>query len=159
MNKTQRRLWPLLLLPLLAVMAGCADREVKFTPAEMHLYGLLDDIRRGAEPGETKSCLSTRAYDVVEIVDDTRLVFLARNGSGWINELRAPCAGLRRDHALIFDLRSSSACQMDRVQGFRPGLTGAGLNRTNPAALCVLGKFTEIPEYRVPRVVQALKAL
>ncbi len=154
MKKTQRRRWPLLLLPLLAMMAGCADREVKFTPAEMHLYGLLDDIRRGAEPEETKSCLSTRAYDVVEIVDDTRLVFLARKGRGWINELRAPCAGLRRDHALIFDLRSSSACQMDRVQGFRPGLPGA-----NPAALCVLGKFTEIPEYRVPRVVQALKEL
>lgn len=150
----RRRLLHLGLAPFILLVAGCATGDRLPSLEEMQINELLDDIRVAAEPEEIKSCLFARSYDDVEIVNERRLIFYRRGGGAWLNELRNECTGLRRTDALVFDLRGSSVCNLDRVSGLSPGdrMPRAG-------AVCTLGKFIEIPEYQVERVNALLNAL
>ena len=153
-NLLLRRLFPCVVVSFAILASSCASTDSVPSKEEIQIGKLLDDIRDGAEPGEVKSCLSTYSYDNVEIVNDRRLIFFARGKGAWLNELRRPCAGLRRNDALVFDLRGSSVCSLDSVSAVeRIG----GTPRTG--SVCTLGKFIEIPDWQVERVEQFLGEL
>ena len=141
-----------MIMGLAAVMtlAGCAS--VPGVPDEqtLRLNALMDEIADGY--AETSHCLSKQQYRHVTIIDEQHLLFRGGANKAWLNKLRNPCRGLRRNDALLFELHGSGACDMDRVSVIDTSLGG---QRAGPS--CSLGEFKRIPRNYVERIEALLR--
>lgn len=133
-----------------ALLAGCASVPAVPDEQTLRLNALLDEISRGY--AVTSQCLSTSLYRNVEIIDDQHLLFRGSRDRAWMNELRSPCTGLRRNDTLLFELHGSRACKADRVSVIE---TFMGFRRTGPS--CALGEFKPIPPGYVDRIDALLR--
>jgi hypothetical protein len=146
MRRVVAALFGALILTLPAVHAGEADESV-----DSRIEAILTSPE--SDYVEPKHCLSTLAYDTVEILDEQRLLFRGRGKDElWLNQLAGRCAGLRRDMTLQFDLHGNQACRMDTVRGvesyfyFWQSVTGP----------CVLGGFEPVTQEQVALIKQAI---
>ena len=102
----------------------------------------VDDVR----------CLAVGRYRQVDILNDRVLVFRGRGGRAWINLLRRPCPGLRRDMVLAIETRGSRICSRDQFRG---------MPRIGPEAatgFCSLGTFRPIEADNLDAIRDALRA-
>ena len=133
-----------------AVLTACASSPRLPTEEELRVKAILDAVStRYAEDEEARRCLPTQSYRSIEIIDESRLIFWARNG-GWLNDLRQRCPGMRPNDILRLDIREGRACALDRVSAIE-----RGVNVLGPKATCVLGTFKPIP----PGQAEAVRAL
>ena len=115
---------PLYALCLLGLAANAGEDEAaKATGEGVVEEETLDVATILAQPlseddyREAKNCLSVRAIDNVEVLDDTLVVFHGRRRELWLNQLASQCLGLEPD--MIVNLRSfgGSICRLDRFRG------------------------------------------
>ena len=90
-----------------ALLAGCTSVPDEQT---LRLNALMDEIADGY--AETSQCLSKQQYRHVTIIDEQHLLFRGGANKTWLNKLRNPCRGLRRNDALLFELHGSGACDI-----------------------------------------------
>ena len=117
---------PLWALCLLGLAANAGEDEAAEAPREgVAPAETLDVATILAKPlaeddyREARNCLSVRAIDNVEVLDDTLVVFHGRRRELWLNQLASRCLGLEPD--MIVNLRSfaGSVCRLDRFRGRR----------------------------------------
>ena len=90
---------------------------------------------------EGKRCLTMSRVSTTEIIDSQTILFHVVGGDTYVNRLPRRCPGLRRNDALMFDVRGSQICDLDSVSvlqtwgvGFTPGVS------------CRLGRFVPVTE-------------
>lgn len=105
---------------------------------------LLDEVSKGVAEEDAPRCLSTRQYGSIDVIDGERLIFRARDGRAWLNELRPKCVGLRRNDRLLLELSGSRACAKDRVSTLESGMSAG--------PTCSLGRFIPIPPGYLQRI-------
>ena len=114
--------------------------EILANPLDDSAY--VDDVR----------CLAVGRYRQVDILNDRVLVFRGRGGRAWINLLRRPCPGLRRDMVLAIETRGSRICSRDQFRG---------MPRLGPEAatgFCSLGTFRPVEADNLDAIRGALRA-
>ena len=114
--------------------------EILANPLDDSAY--VDDVR----------CLAVGRYRQVDILNDRALVFRGRGGRAWINLLRRPCPGLRRDMVLAIETRGSRICSRDQFRG---------MPRIGPEAatgFCSLGTFRPVEADNLDAIRDALRA-
>jgi hypothetical protein len=135
---------PLLLLALAGCAAGGGERQQRISDA-------LEQLTTDTEYADTKRCLSSLAYDQIEVLDDRHLLFRDRN-EYWLNELRSRCPGLTRNDTLLFERRSSQLCALDSAEVVERFLFW---RRTGP--VCTLGEFHELTEAQAELLRRAME--
>lgn len=132
-----------------SVVATAAAEEVDAIPsAEEILANPLDD---SAYVDDVR-CLAAGRYRQVDILNDRALIFRGRRGRAWINLLRRPCPGLRRDMVLAIETRGSRICSRDQFRG---------MPRIGPEAatgFCSLGTFRPVEADNLDAIRGALRA-
>jgi hypothetical protein len=137
---------------LLAIaLAGCTSTPITDEATEQTVAEIL------ATPAEdavkSRRCLSVHAYDSVKILDRHRLLFSGIGGKHWLNHLRAPCVGMRRNDTLVFRLHGSQVCSLDSFSAVNDPWWW--FNRTS--GLCMLGEFQPVTEHQVRLLEEALR--
>jgi hypothetical protein len=141
-----------------------ADADAPETPAaeapaaeqpslEDRVREILTTIPEDADTGDSVRCLRSTDYRRVQILDRQRLVFHGRGSKRWLNQLRMPCPGLRRNDTLAFEAHSTRLCQHDGFRSIDP--TGYGGPRSG---ICSLGPFEPVTEEQVQMLEDALRA-
>ena len=136
-----KRLRNLLALAAAALLAaGCAPQHMAKPSQDSERLAAILDLEDESQFVGTQRCLSTYAYDSVEILDDQHLLFQDQ-GKAWVNRLRTRCPQLRPHETLVFELNSSNLCELDKV---------ATANRMflwwTKGPSCPLGEFKEISQ-------------
>lgn len=153
-----RRVSALLCLLLLTACAGSEPRPTAEERAEQQAEVEADIEKILTEPlenddySESETCLATFQYDRVEVLDQQRVLFVGRGGKVWLNELRRVCPGLRRRHALRFDIRGSRVCALDSFRAVETRLGGID----EVSGVCVLGEFQLISEAQAEAIRAAI---
>lgn len=137
-------------LAAVALLASCASVPAVPDEQTLRLNALLDEISSGY--ARVSQCLSTRQYRNVDIIDEQHLLFRGGTNKAWLNKLRTPCTGLRRDDSLLFELHGTSACKADRVSVIDRFHGGKVAGPT-----CTLGEFKPIPSNYVERINELLR--
>ena len=153
---SKRLVVPVALLMLLATNVRAAESEAGDAPAqeqtlEEQVRAILDSPME--ETAEPERCLSTHMYDRVEVLDTQKVVFHGRGDKAWLNQLRTPCVGLRRDHTLRFELRDHRICSMDTFRAMSM-MTGGPVPM---GPICFLSEFEPITKDQVTMLKDALK--
>lgn len=139
-----------------AIAAGCASGPVQEPAAEsapLSVEEILAAAPRAEDYGQSTRCLSTNAYMNVDVLDNQTLVFRGRGGRAWLNRLRRPCIGLRRDDALRFELHENRLCSLDSFTGIDAFM--GSLERGS--AICSLGEFETISREQAAALKEALR--
>ena len=118
-------------LVLLVVLAGCTayDPQARTKDQQQLAQDLADRTR-----GEPENCIPTEQSQGLTIVDESTIVS-RRGRTIWVNQLRAPCPGLRPLDTLIVEVPSGQHCSGDRVRSVTPGTS-------IPGPVCILGEWT-----------------
>ena len=128
-----------------ALLAGCATQpETAQQEQEEEQPLTVEEILAQAPKPEDYSdpvtCLNRFAYQDVDVINKELLLFYGRRDKVWLNRLRNPCIGLRREDTLAFDMRDNRLCDLDTFSGV--DTFGGPLERTS--ARCSLGKFEPV---------------
>lgn len=148
----------LLCVLLLAACAGSEPRPTAEERAEQQadieadIEKILTEPLENDDYSESETCLATFQYDRVEVLDQQRVLFVGRGGKVWLNELRRVCPGLRRRHALRFDIRGSRICALDSFRAVETRLGGID----EVSGVCVLGEFQLISEAQAEAIRAAI---
>ena len=140
----------------LAIAAGCAGQPAQQEAAEeapLSVEEILAASPRAEDYGESTRCLSTTAYINVDVLDNQTLIFRGRGGKAWLNRLRRPCIGLRRDDALRFEMHESRLCTLDTFTGIDTFM--GSLERGS--AICSLGDFETISREQANALKEAFR--
>jgi len=154
-----RRVLGLLCVLLLAACAGseprptAEERAERQASIEADIEKILTEPLENEDYSESESCLATFQYDRVEVLDQQRVLFVGRGGRVWLNELRRACPGLRRRHALQFDIRGSRICSLDSFRAIETRLGGID----EVSGVCVLGEFQQISEAQAEAIRAAIR--
>lgn len=118
-------------------LAGCAYGDADTAPAPIRdkEAKILERELKGKVAGEPRNCISnSRSMDSIRISDDT-LLYRESSRLVYVNTLRSPCPGLRRDDdILVTQSLSGQLCRgdiiklVDRISGM-------------PGPMCSLGEF------------------
>jgi hypothetical protein len=148
---------------LMLLVSGVWAAEAEYDPApdpdaettqgqtlEDQVRAILDSPMEEARKSER--CISTHQYSRVEVLDTRTVVFHGRGDKAWLNQLRTPCAGLRSDHTLRFELRQNSVCSMDTFRGI--SMIMGGPMPMGPT--CFLSEFEPITKDQVTMLKEAL---
>ncbi len=137
---------------LLAIaLAGCTSTPITDEATEQTVAEIL--ATPAEDPVKSRRCLSVHVYDSVKILDRHRLLFSGIGGKYWLNQLRAPCVGMRRNDTLVFRLHSSQVCSLDSFSAVNDPWWW--FNRTS--GLCMLGEFQPVTEHQVRLLEEALR--
>ena len=71
--------------------------------------------------GERESCIPLRQIRNTQILDSTRILVFALDGSVYLNELPQPCVSLNPHRAFKYDTSLSRLCDVDIITVFQPG--------------------------------------
>ncbi len=150
--------WGMMSLAVLAV-GGCTgagptpEQEVAQETAQETIDQILAAPLASEQYAKPERCISTMQYDSMEVLDQRHVLFKGSGDRFWLNELRMPCIGLRRDSTPVIRLRDTQLCDMDTFQAVDDML--GVWNRTS--ATCSLGQFTPITREQADGIRQALK--
>lgn len=139
-----------------ALAAGCASAPVEEDAAEdapLSVEEILAAAPSAEDYGQSTRCLSTHAYVNVDVLDNQTLVFQGRGDRAWLNRLRRPCLGLRRNDALSFELHENRLCSLDTFTGIDAFM--GSLERGS--AICSLGEFEVISREQAAALKEALR--
>ncbi len=132
--------------------AGCATTTPRVDETSIEIDRILG-AEYDASDAKSVRCLSTTIYDNIDVIDDRRLLFRGSAKKAWVNNLRNRCPGLREDDTLLFEVRNTQACSMDRVSPI-----DASFNfwtRTGPS--CTLGEFQEVSPEQLAMINDVLR--
>ncbi len=137
---------------LVVLAAGCATTAPTVNETSTEIDQILS---AEYEVPDTKSvkCLSTTLYDHVDVIDDSRLLFRGLGKKAWVNNLRHRCPGLRDDDTLLFEVRNSQACSLDRVSQIDPSFNF--WTRIGPS--CTLGEFQAVSPDQLAMIDDVLR--
>lgn len=93
---------------------------------------------------EGDRCVAHTRVSRTEIIDSQTILFHMVGRDTYLNRLPRRCPGLRRNEALMFDIRGSRICDVDLVTVLQTW--GVGFM---PGASCRLGRFVPITEDNV----------
>jgi hypothetical protein len=102
--------------------------------------GIAQDGRSdGKSSSDVRDCINTHLIDHTEVVDDNTILFVAKTGDSYRNDLPNRCPELRSEQRFMYRVTTSQLCSTDTITvlnqdgfGFTPGPT------------CGLGKFAPI---------------
>ena len=108
---------------LLCLAANAGEKEAAEATEEDPADETPDVASILAEPlteddyRETRNCLSIRAIEDVEVLDENLVLFHGRRRELWLNQLSSQCLGL--EPKMVVNLRSfaGSICRLDRFRG------------------------------------------
>jgi hypothetical protein len=129
-SETAMRPSPLLLVPLL--LAGCAAPRAEGPTRDQQW---LSRELAGRVAGPPQTCVPAESNSAALTIVDDRTLAYQRGRTLWVNNLEAPCPGLRPFETLIVEVHGSQYCRNDRFRSVEPGLT-------IPGPYCLLGDFT-----------------
>ena len=139
-----------------AIAAGCASQPGQGEEAEeapLSVEEILAAAPSAEDYGESTRCLISTAYINVDVLDNQTLIFRGRGGRAWLNRLRRPCIGLRRDDALRFEMHESRLCTLDTFTGIDSFM--GSLERGS--AICSLGEFEAISSEQADALKEAFR--
>lgn len=132
----------------MALITACASGT---PPPEPAAPPVLDQLTTDTRYTSSQRCLSTFAYDSVEVLDDRHLLFSNAAGTElWINELRNRCRALARNAALAFDMRGNRVCSLDTARVLAQVVFGRPIGPT-----CSLGEFEQLTAAQVEIIRRA----
>ena len=131
---------------------GAPTETVPSAAEALDVESILSNPLDDEDYQKRSNCLSLRAIDKVEVLDDTLVVFQGRGKKLWLNQLSSRCLGLRED--MLVELRAfgGSVCRLDRFVG-RPRFSPLGAIHAN----CRLGSFETIDELQVEALRLAIE--
>ena len=134
--------------------AGCATQnEPRQEDQEpLTVEDILASVPNPEDYSESVICLHRDSYVQVEVINRELLLFHGRRDRVWLNRLRRPCIGLRRDDTLAFDMRNSRLCDLDTFSSF--DTFGRGPERSS--AMCSLGKFETLSPEQANALIEGL---
>jgi len=94
-----------------------------------------------ADDSAVERCISLRAIDKTDVVDDNNILFYMRNGDVYLNRLPHRCPGLKRERTFMYRTTMPRLCDVDIITV----LDQAGFGFM-PGASCGLGRFYPISE-------------
>jgi hypothetical protein len=94
-----------------------------------------------ADDRAIERCISIRAIDRTDVVDDNNILFYMRNGDVYLNRLPHRCPGLKRERTFMYRTTMPRLCDVDIITV----LDQAGFGFM-PGASCGLGRFYPISE-------------
>lgn len=128
------------LIVAVILLAGCKSGPTISPDATDRVNAILQEVSVAHAEEGAKRCLSTIAYQSVDIIDERRLIFRGVGDRAWLNELRSRCPGLRRGDTLAMELRGSNyACAHDTIA------VVDAFSRARAGVTCALGDFKPIP--------------
>lgn len=126
----------LIALPLLALIAGCANTP----PSESQLRAQardaakLEETLAGYTPGKPVTCVENRDLRGPEAYGENTLIFRASRKLIWRTETSGSCDDVKRGDALITHQFSSRLCKGDIART-------ANLQAGFSTGSCVIGEF------------------
>jgi hypothetical protein len=103
-----------------------------------------------AEDGapEPRACLPHASIKKTQVIDGRNIVFVARDGTHYVNELARQCPSMRRNSLLNYSIANGQIC----AGAMFVVMWEAGLNRV-PAFTCQLGLFLPRTEDEVADLI------
>jgi hypothetical protein len=87
-----------------------------------------------------QDCVNQRAIRRTKVLNDRTILFVARNGQQYINQLPRQCPSLRRNSLVNYAVANSQFCAGSTFTV----LWETGTNRYSPAFVCPLGMFLPV---------------
>jgi hypothetical protein len=124
-----------------------------------------------AASAEAQSCLARSNIRRTQILNDSNIVFVTRDGNTYLNELARQCPGLRRDSQVSYTSDQRQFCAGTSFQVLLR--VGTGTNTTPitipgsnehislpapsfiPGPVCALGGFVAVTDEQVDALVEA----
>lgn len=110
--------------------------------------------------GSADRCISRRQVERYQVLDSNLLLIHGRRGKNWVNQFPRKCIGLRRNMALIMEVRGAQVCANDifyaRQQWERMdnlGVRGTPLGSVS----CVFSEFQQVSDEQVDMIREAAK--
>ncbi|MFV2090427.1 MAG: hypothetical protein ACC642_07220 [Pseudomonadales bacterium] len=138
---------------ILSAQAASSDKSESDSAAadpsrEERLDALLSETLPAEEYRDSKNCLRRTDYRKVDILSGEYLLF-SRHNRYWLNKLKLPCPGLRRQfQVLTFSSTMSSICKGEMVYVSDRFDLDSGFNSSGRPyiynGVCTLGAFETI---------------
>jgi hypothetical protein len=139
---------------VLAALVGCAGAgptpEQEAAKRET-IEDILSQPLAADAYAEEERCLSSRAYNHVDVLDDQHVLFKGSGDKLWLNKLRNRCVGLRSHDILRFKMRDNRVCDLDTFEGVSSFMWNTS------SGICSLGKFTPVTSEQVEAIELAVK--
>ena len=142
---------------VLVGLIGCAgagptpEQQAREAAKQETIADILSQPLPAEAYGQTERCLSTYAYDQVDILDDRHVVFRGRGNKLWLNTLRNRCIGLKRNDLLQFWMRDTRVCELDTFEAVDSLMWGIR------SGTCTLGSFAPITPEQVEAIEMAVE--
>lgn len=142
-----------------AVDTTAVDATADMTTAEK-IAALLAETPDELDYGTVERCLSRNKVKRYEVLDDNLLLVHGRKGNMWINQFERKCVGLRRNMALIMEIRGAQVCANDRFYARQSWerMDNIGRRGTSLGSVrCTFEPFESVSEEQVEMIKQAVK--